>query len=128
MSYKFQRASKDGNHKQIVDDLEKVGVTVLDLSGAGNGILDIITHYHKWTTLIEIKFGEKAEFKRKQLELMAKWTGFVGFASDFDQAHRLAKEPQIYAMTPAQKYRLSQFLVTWEETRLHFNTFLKVIQ
>lgn len=116
----------DANHTDIVHSLEKVGVCVLDLSGAGNGILDLITH-HSHTVLIELKYGAKAELKKSQMELLSRWTGYCGIATSFEEAERLAKQPEHYALTRQQQLKIAMFLAKWEGKRLHLGTFIKEV-
>ena len=101
--------STDTNHSEIVKGLEGCGVSVMDNADSGRGRLDIITHFDL-TCCIEIKFGARAEFKRKQLEFLANWKGLCGYVRNFDEALKLAKRPEDYALTAKQKLKILQWL------------------
>lgn len=102
--------SVDKNHKEIVDGLRKHGVAVINNSDSGKGRLDIATHFNL-TCFIELKYGKAAEFKRSQLEFLANWKGLCGYAMNFDEALRLAKYPEDFALTNKQKLKILQWLV-----------------
>jgi Holliday junction resolvase len=72
-------AKKDDNHNEIVRALISVGAVVVDLSGVGDGIPDILVGFRGQTLLLEIKDGNKSPSKRKlteaQLKFHANWNG-----------------------------------------------------
>jgi hypothetical protein len=59
------RARKDSNHKEIVDALIKMHVSVLDTSQLGNGAPDIVIGFKGKSILVEIKDGNKPPSARK---------------------------------------------------------------
>ena len=81
----------------------------MDNADSGGGRLDIITHFDS-TVCIEIKFGEKAEFKRKQLVFLANWKGFCGYVRNIEQALDMAKYPEKFALTEKEKLKISGWL------------------
>lgn len=118
----------DQNHTAIIDALRKHGVQVEDLSGNGNGVCDLVTHYKGMVCFIELKYGKRAELKKSQVKFLSEWRGFCGIASNFDEAYALAIAPAIQALTPRQKDKLAAYLVTMTAKKVHLPTILKVIQ
>ena len=49
----------DANHAEIVKALKKVGCCVMDLSGAGKGVMDILVFRGSRIWAVEIKDGSK---------------------------------------------------------------------
>jgi len=72
-------ARKDDNHNEIVRALISVGAIVIDLSGIGDGVPDILVGFRGQTLLLEIKDGSRSPSKRKlteaQLKFHGNWTG-----------------------------------------------------
>jgi hypothetical protein len=58
------RASKDLNHKEIQEALERMGALVLDTSGVGRGIPDLIVSHMGRVYLVEIKNPRTAYGRR----------------------------------------------------------------
>lgn len=56
---------KDANHGEIVDALRKVGVYVVDLAGAADGIPDLLCGWHGSWMLVEVKDGSKPASRRQ---------------------------------------------------------------
>ena len=123
---KIYGKKKDAQHTQIVKELQKCGVAVLDLSDTGNGCADILTHYNAYSTLIELK-EPKGEFKRKQIELMANWKGHIGFARNFDEALNVAKHPMGFGLNLNERLELRRLLATDGFERLGMTRFLETI-
>lgn len=76
------RARKvDANHSEIRDALKAAGCSVRDLSGAGNGIPDLLVGYQGVNLLIECKDGRKPpsaqKLTRAQVEFFDSWLGQV---------------------------------------------------
>ena len=62
----MRRAAKvDANHRQIRTALRQVGWTVHDLSGAGNGIPDLLCLKAGRVAFVEVKDGSKVPSARK---------------------------------------------------------------
>lgn len=55
---------RDGNHKAIVNSLEKMGCEVIDLAGVGDGIPDLLVECHRELYLVEVKNPETGYGKR----------------------------------------------------------------
>ena len=55
----------DGNHSEIVEALERIGVGVLDTSSAGDGWCDLVTFQRGIMRAVEVKDGSKAPSARK---------------------------------------------------------------
>lgn len=55
MKYARQRSKRDGNHNAIVDELEALGISVLDLSAVGSGCPDLLIGRAGRNYLVEIK-------------------------------------------------------------------------
>lgn len=69
MGRKFNKPSKDGNHKDIVQAYRKVGAFVLDITAVKDAF-DIIVFYKGQTYVVEIKNPEKLpkEYDRERME------------------------------------------------------------
>lgn len=62
----IRRAARvDANQSEIVSALRAIGVTVTDLSGAGNGVPDLLCLWRGMPYLVEIKDGSKPPSRRK---------------------------------------------------------------
>ena len=119
----------DANQKQIIADLRKIGVQVLDLSGTGEGCPDLLTTFNHTCVLLEIKTEEKdVDFKRGQLETFATWTNYIGFARNFDEAEKVCKQPSQFALSGTEKLKLREWLIrNPKQETLAVNKFLKII-
>lgn len=59
------RTKRDRNHAEIVAALRKIGVWVIDLSAAGNGVPDLLCIRGARLDWLEIKDGTKPPSRRK---------------------------------------------------------------
>lgn len=50
-----RRRRVDENQKQIVAALRKIGACVLDLSGSGGGVMDLLVIYRARVLMVEVK-------------------------------------------------------------------------
>lgn len=64
----------DANQKQIISDLKKIGVSVLNLSKVGNGCPDLLIGWQGKNILIEIKTA-KGNLNDSQIEFFKEWKG-----------------------------------------------------
>mgnify|MGYP003551867500 CR=1 FL=1 len=102
------KKSRDKNHADIQNSLEKCGVLVADLSGNGGGCPDIATYFQGQTVWLEIK-------------------GYCGIVQNFEQALAMAKHPNQHVLTSAEKLKISQFLVKFTGDRITVKQFYEVI-
>lgn len=51
----YHRRRVDENQKNIVVALAKIGACVIDLSGSGGGVMDLLVCYRRNTWMVEIK-------------------------------------------------------------------------
>jgi hypothetical protein len=58
-------ARRDANHAAIVKALRKVGCTVLDLGGVGNGCPDLLVGFAGVLTMLEVKDSAKPPSARQ---------------------------------------------------------------
>lgn len=65
---------KDDNHKQIVDDLIKIGFSVIDQTPLKDRSLDILVSLSGKTALVEIKNG-KNDLEESQRTIFRTWQG-----------------------------------------------------
>ncbi len=122
------RKQKDANHIAVVNELRRLGVSVVDLSGNGAGCPDLLLYYRGNTVLCELKCGKKAELKKTQVKFMSEYRGHVGIAQTALEAAALAKEPDFWSLTDRQKDKLAGFLLTMDKPKVHLATILKIIE
>jgi hypothetical protein len=65
----------DANHGDIVREFRRLGASVIDLSGVGEGCPDLCIGVAKQNTLVEIKASAKEKFTEAQLDFMTYWNG-----------------------------------------------------
>jgi Holliday junction resolvase len=71
-----RRAARvDENHGEIVSEFRRLGASVIDLSGVGEGCPDLCIGVAKQNLLVEIKKNAKARFTEAQLDFMTYWNG-----------------------------------------------------
>lgn len=58
-------AKRDGNHKDVVSALRKVGVYVADLGAVGDGVPDLLCGFNSAWKLLEVKDGSKPPCERR---------------------------------------------------------------
>jgi hypothetical protein len=58
-------AKRDANQPEIVAALRKIGVFVVDLASAGDGIPDLLCGWHGSWKLVEVKDGSKPPCERQ---------------------------------------------------------------
>lgn len=122
---------KDANHTPIVRDLQKQGIQVVDTSKTSTiGLTDIITFYDGKTVFQELKVDKDAKLKLSQVEFLSNWGGHCGIALNLDDAVKLAKMPEHYALRRNEKTKLAQLAVQMKIVRqkeIHLNTVLKLL-
>jgi Holliday junction resolvase len=95
------RARKvDANHKEVADALRAIGCSVADLSGAGNGIPDLLVAPNpQHNILIEVKDGRKSPSRRKktpaQVRFHEEWRGPIYVVNSVDEAIAVVNEARI---------------------------------
>lgn len=67
----------DGNHTEIVNQLELCGCSVQSLATIGNGCPDIIVGYSERNYIFEIK-TETGKLNKRQLKWFSNWDGQRG--------------------------------------------------
>lgn len=82
--------SVDGNQKEIIDALEKIGCTVVAIGTP----VDILVGYRARNFLIEIKdpdssYGKKDQGTKAQRDFFATWQGQVRVCRSAEEAIRL---------------------------------------
>ncbi len=79
MATQYKR--RDGNHKEIKEELEKYGFSVHDAANLGDSFPDLVVAFQGITGLIEVKDGSKVPSKRKlsegQIEFQQRWKGYI---------------------------------------------------
>jgi hypothetical protein len=71
---RYQQSKQDANQGEIVEALEKLGCTVLDLSSDGHGCPDILVGFRGMNYLAEIKQPKK-QLSLGQRALSLWWRG-----------------------------------------------------
>ncbi len=73
------RKRTDANHQEIVNALRRIGASVVDLSGVGDGCPDLLVGFRGKNYLMEVKDGAKKPSERRlrktQVEFFQNWTG-----------------------------------------------------
>lgn len=70
-----RRHKRDATHGEVAKMLETFGFSVIDLSGAGKGISDLMVGLWGVTDLVEVKSGPDATYTPAQVELRKRWRG-----------------------------------------------------
>ena len=83
----------DSNQTEIVDALEKIGCSVVDLSRVGDGVPDILVGWRGVCVLLEIKtIGGK--LNPKQTEFAQLWRGSLYTVHTPEEAIRVMQNGQ----------------------------------
>jgi len=87
----MRRAARvDDNHRDIINSLEEMHCTVLDLSKVGGGCPDILVGWQGINILFEIKDGNKPPSRRRlrdnQESFMQRWKGPAYAVNSFEEA------------------------------------------
>ena len=81
----------DANQKTIVAGLQSIGACVIDLSGSGHGVMDLLVIYRGKSWMVEVKNlkGRGKVLTKAQIELhrlIGAAGGEVHIVTDLDQA------------------------------------------
>lgn len=111
---RFVRQIRDGNHKELVDHLEKHGIEVIETFRP----LDCLVFHGGQSGWIEIKTEKRnAPIQTNQIEFMANTRMPVAFVKTVDEALAFAKT--FSGLTQRQKDNLGVFLRTANKTQYH---------
>ncbi len=76
-----KHARKDGNHKEIVETLRRLGLTVFDTASLGNGFPDLVVGGFGVNLLVEVKDGSAPPSQQhltpEQMIFINQWRGLV---------------------------------------------------
>ena len=78
-------ARVDGNHREIVNWLGRIGASVQSLAREGEGCPDILVGYKGKNYLFEIKI-EKGKLNSRQQKWHSSWKGQVNVIKDWREA------------------------------------------
>lgn len=67
--------TRDSNHKDITQALEKIGCSVYDASEVGGGFPDIVVGRAGRCFLLEIKSSPKSKLRPEQIAFRDTWNG-----------------------------------------------------
>lgn len=86
-----RRRKVDANQKTIVAGLQAIGACVIDLSGSGHGVMDLLVIYRGKSWMVEVKNlkGRGKVLTKAQIELhrlIGAAGGEVHIVTDLDQA------------------------------------------
>ena len=74
-----KKARVDANQREIVQQLRKIGISVLHTHQLGRGAPDLILGYRNENFMIELKDGNKTKSQQKltpdEIEFQTKWQG-----------------------------------------------------
>lgn len=90
----MRRAARlDGNHKDVVDALTKIGATVQSLASMHGGVPDLLVGYHGKNVLLEVKDGSLVPSARTltvdELQWQERWGGQVKTVGSPEEAQRV---------------------------------------
>ena len=90
----MRRAARlDGNHKEVVDALTKIGATVQSLASMHGGVPDLLEGYHGKNVLLEVKDGNLPPSARTltldELQWQERWGGQVKTVGSAEEAQRV---------------------------------------
>ena len=84
---------KDANHAEVIRAFERLGCSVIDVSGTPCGF-DIVVGYAGQSRLVEIKDGTKPPSARKlttnEAKIHGRWTGGMSIVTDLEDVMRVA--------------------------------------
>jgi len=70
-----RRHKRDATHGEVAKTLEAFGFSVVDLSGAGGGVSDLLVGLWNVTDLVEVKSTAASTYTPAQIKLREKWRG-----------------------------------------------------
>lgn len=92
-------AHRDGNHAQVVAELRKHGIAVLDLAAVGKGCPDLLVAFRGVSVLLEVKNPNAArgetearKLTKAELEFVATWPGKAYIVTTPEEAVRVVVE------------------------------------
>jgi len=87
---------RDGNHKQLVDQLLGVGYSVLDTADLGHGAPDLVVGANGINLLLEVKNPEQPPSKRKltpqEQDFCNDWRGQYDVVETIDDVIRIVAQ------------------------------------
>lgn len=108
------KVRRDANHVEIMTFLRKDSAcSVIDLAALGNSVPDLIVSSRGKVVLIEIKTPE-GKIYLEQLLFLARWNGYVGFATTIGEAWSLLKDPDAYCLSPKDKMIILGIALDWQ--------------
>lgn len=111
---RFHPVSRDKNHKSIADHLKAQGHKLMDLAGIGNSVPDLLVCRIDLTViLIEIKMATGRGFYLDQLQFLAEWPGYAGFAETEADADNLVNDPETYALGSRERRIILDIVTEW---------------
>lgn len=86
----------DGNQREIVEALRKIGATVRHTHMVGDGFPDLAVGYRGKTLLLEVKDGSKPpsrqELTKEESAFFAGWEGHAAIVNSPEAAIRVVSE------------------------------------
>ena len=97
----YHRRKVDGNQREIVAGLRAIGACVIDLSGVGAGVMDLLVIYRRRTHMVELKNldGRGNKLTPAQIGLhqqIGDAGGEVHIVTDLEQAIALVTRTEVY--------------------------------
>ena len=84
-----KKARVDANQKEIVQQLRKLGVSVLHTHQLGRGAPDLVLGYRNDNFLVELKDGNKTKSQQKltpdEIKFQEKWGGNYSVCNSIEQ-------------------------------------------
>jgi Holliday junction resolvase len=84
-----KKARVDANQREIVQQLRKIGISVLHTHQLGRGAPDLILGYRNENFMIELKDGNKTKSQQKltpdEIEFQTKWQGNYAVCNSLEQ-------------------------------------------
>ena len=84
-----KKARVDANQKEIVQQLRKIGISVLHTHQLGRGAQDLVLGYRNSNFMIELKDGNKTKSQQKltpdEVQFQEKWNGNYAVCNSIEQ-------------------------------------------
>lgn len=124
---KWSKVQRDQNHIEIANKLKKAKFGVVDLAAVGNSVPDLIVASPAHTVLVEVKMP-KSQIYIAQLEFLAKWPGYAGFAETYEDALALVRDPETFGLSKEQRVAILEIAAEYREKSLEIKPRIRIME